>query len=154
MKCKLCLSISNKILCMECEKYYLFDNKINMIRKKKHKNCNTKEYNSETLLYKNLCKIYGYKDVYRHVYPSWSISNKGALLEFDIYIHSIKVCVEYDGIQHYQYPNFFHKRRRDFNDQKIRDLLKNKLARENNQILYRFRYDELIDEINVKRRIK
>jgi hypothetical protein len=65
------------------------------------------------------------------VHPLWALSTKKVLLEYDIGVISKKLLVEYSGIQHYEYPNFFHKYRHDFEAQVQRDHLKEELASTN-----------------------
>ncbi len=53
-------------------------------------------------------------------------------LELDAYDEQTKVAIEYNGEQHYVFPNCYHKTRKDFDGQLERDILKEKLCRENN----------------------
>jgi hypothetical protein len=64
-------------------------------------------------------------------------------LELDCYDPFRKVAVEYDGIQHYTYPNPFHRTRRDFDKQQERDKLKDNLCRKNNIQLIRIPYHQV-----------
>lgn len=43
-----------------------------------------------------------------------------------------KFAIEYQGIQHYEYPNIFHKTREQFDKQVENDIKKVKLCKENN----------------------
>jgi DNA-directed RNA polymerase subunit RPC12/RpoP len=52
------------------------------------------------------------------------------LLEFDGYNYEHKVAFEYHGIQHYEYPNYFHKTPKAFNEQQRRDDLKEQYCAE------------------------
>lgn len=45
-------------------------------------------------------------------------------LEFDCYNEELKLAVEYNGRQHYEYVPFFHKNKEAFYNQKYRDELK------------------------------
>ena len=51
--------------------------------------------------------------------------------------------VEFDGEQHYKYPNYFHKNINEFNEQKRRDEIKDKYCKEKGITLYRIRQDDL-----------
>lgn len=53
-------------------------------------------------------------------------------LELDAYDDITKIAIEYNGEQHYVFPNCYHKTRKDFDGQLERDLLKEKLCQENN----------------------
>ena len=153
MICLICAQPSFGKLCTECNKIYLIDRKYKFIRNRKL-NCSQKEHSSELLLYRNLCKIFGKKNIFRHVHPLWAISKKNVLLEYDVAIPSEKLLIEYDGRQHFEFPNYFHKTRKEFLKQKARDKLKSELAKENNWKLVRFNYKDKIDDINIERKLK
>ena len=48
----------------------------------------------------------------------------GKNLELDGYNSDLKLAFEYNGIQHYVYPNRFHKTVKEFEDQVRRDVFK------------------------------
>lgn len=49
----------------------------------------------------------------------------GENLELDLYNDELKLAIEYNGAQHYQYNSFMHKNSRDkFQNQQYRDLIK------------------------------
>ena len=52
----------------------------------------------------------------------------------------ISLAVEYNGPQHYHFPNVFHKTYNDFKANVIRDIAKKKLSIDNNIILIEFPY--------------
>lgn len=54
----------------------------------------------------------------------------GKNLEIDMYNKVLKLAVEYQGIQHYQFTPYFHKTELDFIKQQERDLLKKRLLQE------------------------
>lgn len=56
-------------------------------------------------------------------------------LELDCYDPELKIAVEYNGIQHYQYTPYFHKNKEAFLNQKYRDDMKRRICRENGIIL-------------------
>lgn len=61
--------------------------------------------------------------------PDWLINPKtGKSLELDGYCEELKLAFEYNGEQHYIYPNKFHKSVREFLDYKRRDIIKRKLC--------------------------
>jgi hypothetical protein len=51
-------------------------------------------------------------------------------LELDCFNESLKLAVEYNGAQHYQFIPFFHKNQEAFYNQKYRDELKRMRCRE------------------------
>lgn len=52
-------------------------------------------------------------------------------LELDCYDESLKLAVEYNGVQHYKYVPYFHKNKEAFYNQKYRDELKARMCRDN-----------------------
>lgn len=52
----------------------------------------------------------------------------GRRLELDCYNPSLKIACEYNGIQHYRFPNKYHRSIKDHRDQISRDKLKQKLC--------------------------
>ena len=50
------------------------------------------------------------------------INNKERKIFFDGYNKKYKIAFEYDGYQHYEYPNCYHKTKEQFNNQQQRDI--------------------------------
>ena len=72
----------------------------------------------------------------------------GACLEYDCYEGSLKLAVEYQGKQHYEYVPHFHRNGvRDFNEQQRKDALKVKLSEKVGVWLIRVPYTTDPDEI-------
>lgn len=46
------------------------------------------------------------------------------LLSFDFYLPEYNICIEYDGIQHYEFNSHFHKNINNFKEQQLRDKIK------------------------------
>lgn len=61
-------------------------------------------------------------------------------LELDCYSKDLKLAVEYNGKQHYEYIPFFHKNKESFYNQKYRDELKRIKCKENGIILIEVPY--------------
>lgn len=62
-------------------------------------------------------------------YPRWLINPyTGHKLELDGYNEELGLAFEYNGEQHYVYPNKYHKTKEDFEHQKRRDLVKFELC--------------------------
>lgn len=55
----------------------------------------------------------------------------GRMLELDMYNKSSKVAIEYNGKQHYVFPNIFHKTEKEFISQIRRDDYKRKWCKYN-----------------------
>jgi len=59
------------------------------------------------------------------VRPNWLVNPKtGHNLELDCYNKSLKLALEYNGIQHYEHPNFTGQTEEEFIAQKQRDAYK------------------------------
>ena len=52
-------------------------------------------------------------------------------LELDCFDPETNIAIEYNGIQHYEYPNIFHQSEKIFQDQVYRDTIKNELCQKN-----------------------
>ena len=64
--------------------------------------------------------------------PHWLINDTtGRLLELDMVCDSLSIAVEYNGAQHYTYPNKFHTNREEFEMQVDRDRKKRDLCTAN-----------------------
>lgn len=59
------------------------------------------------------------------------ITGNKSNLELDCYNSKMKLAVEYNGRQHYEYIPFFHKSKEAFYNQKYRDDMKKRLCSEN-----------------------
>lgn len=60
-------------------------------------------------------------------------------LRFDFYLPDYNICIEYDGIQHFQKTNYSHE---DFEDRIIRDKIKDNFCKENQIRMIRFNKDD------------
>jgi len=73
--------------------------------------------------------------------PSWLKNPKTKRnLELDGYCEQLKMAIEYNGIQHYNWPNFCGQTLEDFTSQRYRDILKYKLCVTNNVYLLHVPY--------------
>lgn len=69
-------------------------------------------------------------------YPKWNINPyTGHKLELDGYNEELGLAFEYNGQQHYVYPNGYHKSLEEFLKQKRRDLVKYELCNLNDTYL-------------------
>ena len=76
----------------------------------------------------------------------WLVTSYGTLLYADIYFPKYNLVVEYHGQQHFIFPNFFHKTKKEFDDAVDRDLLKKKLLLSHGIKLIEWRFDEPLTE--------
>lgn len=76
-----------------------------------------------------LCKLFP-QHAFVKVRPPWLKNPEtGCNLELDFYCAELKLAVEYNGMQHYQFTPLFHKTVEDFEKQRQRDVLKAQLCR-------------------------
>lgn len=66
-------------------------------------------------------------------------------LLFDFYLPKQNICIEFDGIQHFEPIKYFGGTKK-FKETQERDKIKNEYCLKNNIELIRIKYDELIDE--------
>jgi len=83
---------------------------------------------SETLVRTLFEKIY-FADFTKNRKPKWLVNQFGHQLEFDGYNEKLKIAFEHQGLQHYKFPNKFHKTRKQFNIQQENDNRKRNLCR-------------------------
>ena len=96
-----------------------------------------------------------FKEKFPNVRPLWLMNHEtGFLLELDGYCQSLKLAFEYDGIQHYEYPNLFHRNQTEFNRQRNRDEMKNYKCKLYGVSLIRIKYDVENIESYIKRELK
>jgi len=68
-------------------------------------------------------------------------------LELDCYNDSLRLAVEYNGKQHYNYIPFFHRNRDHFMTQKYRDDMKRRICKENKVNLIEVPYTVKLEDI-------
>lgn len=100
-----------------------------------------------------------YHDQFPSVRPSFLKNPKtGRNLELDGYNDRLKVAFEYNGRQHYEFPNTFHKTKEDFDKQVKRDIFKERKCKEHGinliSIPYYIEDDQLYDFIRRKTKRK
>jgi hypothetical protein len=79
--------------------------------------------------------------------PDWLLNRvTGNLLELDMYNAKLKLAIEYNGPQHYEYPNTFHFTEQYFINQMRRDVMKARLCRERGVQLITIRMCESLDD--------
>lgn len=94
----------------------------------------------ESLCLQTMQNIYGVPFV--KVHPKWLENPESKVnLELDCYNDDLKIAVEYNGEQHYKWPNFFHKTQEEFIKQVRRDQLKHELCERNGVYLITVPYN-------------
>lgn len=111
-------------------------------------------HKTETKLVKIVERIYGKDKVYTSYHPEWAVSEKSVLYEYDIYVPSRRLLIEFNGRQHYEFVPHFHKTMSNFKKQLRRDTIKKGLAFLNDYDLVIFRYDEPITKNFVLSKIR
>lgn len=85
---------------------------------------------------------------FKKIHPKWLVNPKtGRRMEIDCYNDQLKIGIEYHGKQHYVFPNRYHKRIEDFNEQKERDIEKLNICDENGVYLITVPYTIPINRI-------
>ncbi len=75
-------------------------------------------------------------------------------LEIDCYIPDLRIGFEYNGEQHYKFTPAFHKSEKDFIKQQKRDELKRVIAKEKDIKLITIKYDEVLSEDLIEKKLK
>ena len=68
-------------------------------------------------------------------------------LEIDCYNDELRLGLEYNGRQHYEYSSHFHKNKEDFLNQKYRDVIKKSMCKDNDVNLIEVPYTVKIEDI-------
>jgi hypothetical protein len=68
-------------------------------------------------------------------------------LELDCYNKELRLAVEYNGKQHYEYTPYFHRNKEHFLNQKYRDDMKRRMCRDHNIVLIEVPYTVKIENI-------
>ena len=95
---------------------------------------------------------------FKKIRPDFLKSHEtGKNLEIDVYNEALKLAIEYNGQQHYQYSKFFHKNGQvDFEKQLKRDQFKEQKCKENGikliSVPYLVKNNEIEQYIRVKAR--
>lgn len=71
----------------------------------------------------------------------------GKNLELDCYNDELKLAIEYNGVQHYEYTPVFHKNKDSFYNTKYRDKMKETLCRKNGVTLIVVPYTVKLQDI-------
>jgi len=135
-------------LCPAHIEKYKWDSKLQGFRLKKRllgsRYTKATYHATEIKLTKILEDIFGLSEVVTAFHPVWAESTKGVLLEYDIFIPSKKLLIEYNGEQHYKFSRFFHKKAINYLTQLQRDKRKKKLAEKHGYRLVIFKYSDPI----------
>jgi len=96
------------------------------------------------------------QEILQNIYPYYKILNEVKIDKYfmDFYIPKLRLCIEYDGIQHYAHNEFFHGKgvsgMYKFNNQISADKIKDKILEQNNICLIRIPHTVKINEQNVR----
>lgn len=82
--------------------------------------------------------------------PSWLRNRRCNKLEIDCYNAKLKIGLEYQGKQHYEYVPFFHKSIKDLERQKEHDQIKRDLCRKRGVLLIEIKYTTKLKDIENK----
>lgn len=106
------------------------------------------QWENERRMIELVTSIFPNKDIEKH--------NRTQLegLEIDCYLPEYKLGFEYNGLQHYQWVEVFHKTEEEFKAQQLRDIKKNQIASEKGIKIVTIRYDELLTKDLIEGKIK
>jgi hypothetical protein len=79
--------------------------------------------------------------------PDFLKYKTGNNLELDMYNDKYKLAIEYNGPQHYKFPNDYHKNKEEYKSQIERDIFKIKKCEENNVYLILIKACNTLDEM-------
>lgn len=101
--------------------------------------CDKLKSNGENIICKILTKM--------NINYLEQVSLKDSLQKFDFFLPEQNIAIEYNGKQHYQYIDFFHKNQEGFEKQLERDKNKRQYCIDNNIYLIEIPYTMSIEEI-------
>lgn len=96
------------------------------------------------------------RQVLNNVRPDFLINPRTKRkMELDVFDPQTNVAIEYNGIQHYKFPNKFHKTKEEFEAQQYRDDLKEKICKKVgiNLISIPYTIDEGISDREIRREV-
>ncbi|MBL4898137.1 MAG: hypothetical protein JKX76_00685 [Colwellia sp.] len=98
-------------------------------------NLRCKKYSKgETITRESLRRIFNRPNSFNSIRPDFlknPVTGNKNNLEIDCYDENLKLGVEYNGRQHYEYTPYFHKNKQEFLNQKYRDELKRRMCKDN-----------------------
>lgn len=114
-------------LLVSCNREHEFTTTLSNVNKNRWcPDCNC--YQNE--LYTRVIFEHIFKQDFIKIRPSWLLNDEGNRLEIDIYNEQLNLAVEYNGIQHYKYVEYFHKNIENFEKLVKNDKLKEKIIKE------------------------
>ena len=131
-------TISDKIKII-CPEHGLFTQRVDShLNGHMCKFCSLRNSRGEFLI-KTYAEKNNHEFFHNHTFPD--CKHKG-LLFFDFYFPKYNMCIEFDGIQHFEINKYFGGEK-SFEDQKIRDEIKNEYCIKNNIKLIRINFKEI-----------
>lgn len=86
--------------------------------------------------------------IFQKVRPKWLRNPKtGRCLELDGYCEDMQIAIEYNGYQHYEWPNVYMETEEEFLAQKYRDRIKEEICKKRNIFLIRISYMVKLERI-------
>jgi hypothetical protein len=116
---------------IKCGENHIFEISLNNLSKKEnHRWCPHCKLNQGEIICKYTIEKLSGKE-FKKIRPEWLKYQKGNL-ELDMYNDELKLAIEMNGIQHYEYTPHFHKVEADFQRNKERDKFKSDKCKEYN----------------------
>lgn len=107
-----------------CGNEHIFKISLNNISRKWCPMCNIRINEYTTLL----ALEYLFQTQFKKIRPEWLRNQEGNRLEIDCFNEELKLCVEYNGKQHYEYVHHFHRTEENFLKLSRDDELKKKIC--------------------------
>ena len=118
-----------KLQCLECEEI-VETTTIDSFINQGNLGCKCNNYKSERLMAEYVNKHFT-DNTFIKKRPDWLKNTSGRNLELDYYCEELKLALEYNGLQHYEYNTYFHKGNiENFHKQQERDEFKKKRCEE------------------------
>jgi uncharacterized protein YdaU (DUF1376 family) len=95
-----------------------------------------------------LCALeYLFDKQFKKIRPNWLQNLEGNNLEIDCFNEELKLCVEYNGIQHYEFVEYFHKTEEVFLKRNADDKIKKEKCIEKGYVFIEIPYTVPTDNI-------
>lgn len=108
-----------------CAGRFFYDHNLGIVRAKGR----VKVSKAQRSLFEDIRRWVSGAPVFQEVIFPWSIGPHGAGYRYDIAVPSLRLVVEYDSEMHFVYTKFFHKSMREFASMRLRDQIKDRMAK-------------------------
>ena len=139
--CWVCGRLCNTYVCQKHRGRYIYYNKQDIVALKYGRKVSA----PQTMIAKMARKILKSKCIQEAIFPF------NLFYRMDIVVPEHKLCIEYDGEQHFRFIKFFHKTKKNFEKRKKQDKIKSKIMKDHGWKVIRFNYNQ--DEDYIERKL-